>query len=446
MKIWVPISISVLASVLAVQAADNPSLATNGFVVSTNVIRIMPEFLADLSEELRTNNPAVHAVRWRANAASANARTVRSWDDPMAKIGAMGARTENRADDGDLIYGVEQKLPLFGKPKAARQVADAEAAAESAKVEVQFQNLRRDLAKAVFRAGLADRVVALGYEDIAWLDTLVNSVEARYRNGMASLTELIQTQNERAKRLNQLRTDESTVHHEHVAINRLLNRSSSFHWNRFELPGIASAIPFTGRLLELALKNEPKLRVMERDLKTMEASVDAARRARLPDFSIGAQGRNYTGNGDFRSAELMLSFNLPWGNRDKYDAEIKREQAKKVAVEYDIDNERTALAQEMYQLTFMIDNARREALLYRDELIPRSRMALEAAHSAWHSGNGMLRDVIEARRMLTESQFMYARAVSEQYQAMSELVLCCGVGDLEALQMIGVKEEGKSQP
>ena len=423
-----------------------PASGSNTFSFSTNSIRITPAFITELSEELRTNNPAVHAVRWRANAAGANARAVRTWDDPMAKICGMGARTEMRADDGDLIYGVEQKLPLFGKPKVARQLAEAEASAESAKVDLQFQNLRRDLAKAVFRAGLADRAVALGHEDIAWLDTLVDSVESRYRHGTASLTELIQTQNERARRLNQLRTEESLVHHEHVAMNRLLNRKSSFHWERFELPDVASPVAFTARLLDLASKYEPKLRVMERELKMADASVEAARRARLPDFSVGAQGRTYSRNGDFRSAELMLSFNIPWGNRGKYDAEIKREQAKKVATEYDIDSEQKGLVQEVHQLTFMIDNARREALLYRDELIPRSRTALEAAHSAWHSGKGMLRDVIESRRMLTEAQLMYARAVSEQYQAMSELVLCCGLGDFEALQMIGVKEEGKSQP
>jgi len=28
------------------------------------------------------------------------------------------------------------------------------------------------------------------------------------------------------------------------------------------------------------------------------------------------------------------------------------------------------------------------------------------------------------------------RAVAEQYKAISELVLCCGAGDLEALEMI----------
>jgi outer membrane protein TolC len=183
-------------------------------------------------------------------------------------------------------------------------------------------------------------------------------------------------------------------------------------------------------------------------LKQSRAVVDAARRQRAPDVSLGTEARNYSRNGDFRSAEVLLSVSLPWGNRGKYDAEIKREKARSVAVEYDIENERNALVEEIHQLTIMIGNARREAVLYRDEIIPRTRTALEAAHSAWFSGRGMLRDVIDARRMLTEGELMFARAVSEQYQAISQLVLCCGLGDLEALQRIGVNEadEPKGQP
>jgi hypothetical protein len=37
---------------------------------------------------------------------------------------------------------------------------------------------------------------------------------------------------------------------------------------------------------------------------------------------------------------------------------------------------------------------------------------------------------------LLEARLMFVRAVTEQYLMLSELVLCCGLADLEALQMI----------
>ncbi len=439
---------SVLLFALAGPGAEAQPVTTNAPAFSTNVLRITSAYITSLAEEMWTNHPSLHALRWRATSAIENARSIRTWEDPTATIGGMAGRTVTRADDGDVIYGLEQKLPLFGKPEAARKVAEAGVAMESSRVQVQFQTLRRDLAKAVFRAGLNDRAVVLGQQDIAWLDTLVNSVEGKYRNGTATLTELIQTQNERARRANQLQVDEARLLHERVSLYRFIARDSYGELPRFELPPPASPIEFTSKLLGLAFGGEPKLRLMKEELKQSRAMVDAARRQRAPDVSIGTEGRNYSRNGDFRSAEVLLSVSLPWGNRGKYDAEIKRERARSVAVEYDIENERNALVEEIHQLTIMIDNARREALLYRDEIIPRTRTALDTAHSAWLSGRGMLRDTIEARRMLTEGELMYAKAVSEQYQAMSQLVLCCGLGDLDALQMIGVKEmsEPKAQP
>jgi outer membrane protein TolC len=108
-----------------------------------------------------------------------------------------------------------------------------------------------------------------------------------------------------------------------------------------------------------------------------------------------------------------------------------------------------AVREEVHGLTVKIDAARREAVLYRDEIIPRSETALASARAAWESGRGMFRDVLDARRMLLEARLMFARAVSEQYQMMSELVLCCGLGDLEALQMIGAQPDSpeiKSTP
>jgi outer membrane protein TolC len=95
-----------------------------------------------------------------------------------------------------------------------------------------------------------------------------------------------------------------------------------------------------------------------------------------------------------------------------------------------------ALAEEVHLLTVRIDTARREALVFGGEIASRSRQAVESARSAWATGQGTLYELLEARRMYLEASWMAARAVAEQYMALSELALCCGLGDLEALQML----------
>jgi outer membrane protein TolC len=413
-------------------------LASQG---ATNTVLLTPQLVNQFAEEMRTNHPALAAAAARTNAAAAGLAAIRTWEDPTLKAGVMAAEEMMRAEDGDIEYGIEQKLPLWGKPKLARNVARAELAVELADSEMRFQELRSELAKALFRTAFAQHTIAIGEQDLAYLKTLAETTEASYGVGGSSQFELLQIQNERAKRVEQLKTDRAKLTQEHLALNRLLNRDLTTAWPPIELPPLAGSVFYNQRLVDFAVKNEPRLRMMGEQIKRAEAMVAETRRMRLPEVMVGAESRNYSGNGEWRQAEFMLGFNLPLFNRSKYRADIQRNEARLKTVEAEAADYTLAVREEVHNLAVKIDAARREAVLYRDEIIPRSETALASARAAWEAGRGMFRDVLDARRMLLEGRLMFARAVSEQYQMMSELVLCCGLGDLEALQMIGAQPD-----
>src|SRR6267378_2067377 len=214
------IIISISATVLAqTQPAEHPSIHSG-----TNILQLTPSLINDLADEMRQRNPALLAVRARTNAAAAGVSAIRSWEAPTARVGGVVAREEFRASDGDLVYGVDQKLPLFGKPKLVRRVAQADLAAETAQEVYQFQLLKRELAKAAFRTALADELILLGAQDLTWLQTIAQTVERKYAAGQATLLEVSQAENEQAKRATQLHTDHDNLAHERVSLNRLLNR------------------------------------------------------------------------------------------------------------------------------------------------------------------------------------------------------------------------------
>jgi outer membrane protein TolC len=265
---------------------------------------------------------------------------------------------------------------------------------------------------------------------------MVATTEERYRAGTATQVELLRVQNERSKRADQLRTESSRRDHQRVSVNRLLNRDLGSPLPRLDLPLPAEPVAYNQKLLDYAANFEPKLRVMRREVQQAEASVAATRKSRLPDVSAGIEGRQYSGDGGFREGMFTVSLSLPWLNRGKYRSDVARDEARLQAAGFDAADYQLALREEVHALTVNIDAARREALLYRDEILPRSQQALESAHANWLANRGMSFDVMEARRMSLEAQLMYARAISEQYQMLSELVLCCGLGDLEALESI----------
>src|SRR5690606_13357471 len=196
--------------------------------------------------------PSVRAALERSKAAAAARSAVPTWEDPTLMIGGMLADRHMRAEDGDLAYGVEQELPLFGRPAAERGLAGARASVAAAEADLEFQFARRDLAIALFRAALADRVVEIGRQDLAWIDAILGTTESRYRIGEVPQSQVLRLQNERAIAADRLETDRRLAEQARAVLRRLAGETNSSSWPRFELPPPAGRIEFDERLVRLA--------------------------------------------------------------------------------------------------------------------------------------------------------------------------------------------------
>src|SRR5213595_2689690 len=221
----------------------------------TNVVVITTDYINRLVEEARTNNPSLKAADSRVRSAALNAEAVRTWEDPMALFGGSvyGSRGFDASEDGNLAYGVEQKLPLWGRPRLTRRVAQAETSMREAEVHYRARQLRSEITKALVVTALAERVVEIGEQDVAWLQATEKATDNKYRAGQAVVADTLQMQNEVAKRNDTLRTDRLRLAHEHFTLNRLLNRDVSSSWPSLQLPPVAPAIPLSAKLFSLAL-------------------------------------------------------------------------------------------------------------------------------------------------------------------------------------------------
>lgn len=440
----------VTALAITALALPLPSIAASGSEpasTDTRPVEVLdPAYLNRIADTLRSRSPMLQAATALSEAGAAGVDAVRTWEDPMLMVGGMIANEEMRADDGDLLYGVQQKLPLFGRPAAARRLAEAQRDVAQADAEFRFQMLRRDLAKALFKAALADRVVRIGEQDLSWIESTLATVESRYQVGEGLQAGFLRMQNERARRHDQLITERRQQEQTRVVLNRLLGGTNAPAWPRFELPEPAGPVAFNESLVSVSTRYEPRLKVLRQMVTESDAMVGVARKMRLPEVSLGAEARHASRDGEFRQAMVTLSLSLPWFNAGRTRSEIRREEARRSAAHWETVDYELAIREELNQLVLAADAARREALLYRDEITPRSEKALASAEAAWIAGRAMFLEVLEARRMLLESRLMYARAIAEQYTMLSDLVLCCGLADLEALQMLGAEPGGQGRP
>jgi outer membrane protein TolC len=404
-------------------------------VENTNVVVISTDYINRLVAEARTNHPSLKAADARVRSAALNAEAVRTWDDPMATFGGSvySSKGVSPSEEGNLAYGVEQKLPLWGRPRLTRRVAEAETSMREAEVNYRANQLRNQVTKALLTTALAETVVEIGEQDLAWLEATAKATDNKYRAGQAVVADTLQIQNEVARRHDALLTDHRRLAHEQFALNRLLNRDATSTWPLLKLPLAAPAIPLSHKLLTLALQNEPKLKVLEQEIKQASASAELTRTMRLPEVGLGVEGRQYSGDGDFRSGMFTLRFSLPWANGGRYRKDYERDKEKQKSAEQEREDQMLMLREELHRLAAGIEAMRRESLLYSDEITTRAAQALSSRLADWESGRGAFRDVLDARRMLLESQLMSARATAEQHQMLAEMLLWTGLENLEAL-------------
>ena len=299
-------------------------------------IEINPALVDGLVAEAQGRNPALQAAGARVEAANEAASGIRTWEDPTASFGvwAAGSGGFGASEQGNLVYGIEQKLPLHGRPGLMRTVAAADADRQRFASDYETLRLRRDLEIGLFALSLADREADLAREDLAWLDSNVSAVDNRYRVGQATQVDWLRAQTARAMAADDLTTKEQMRDHSAFSINRLLNRDLHAAWPRVAVPALQPQIYYTPKLVAAALDSEPQLRVMRQESVSAQASADLTRRAGLPDVSLGLQAWQYTGDGALKQAMATVSFSVPWLNRGRYDSDWRRDQAKKRASDH----------------------------------------------------------------------------------------------------------------
>ena len=397
-------------------------------------IEVTPVYIDGLLAEAQGRNPAIAAAGARADAAASGVDAVRTWEDPMFTVGLSlpTARGFKSSEEGNLIYGVEQKLPVFDRPKLAREAAAADAAKENLVVASEVAMLRRDLTLGLVELALADRTVELTEQDLGWLDATLAAVDHRYRVGKATQVEWLKIQTERAKTADRIKTLKLEREHRQVEVNRLLNRDLHAPWPVIVLPPVQLPVAYDDNLLSAAASAAPRLKILRQETAQAEAMVRITRQQRQPDIGIGLQGRSYTGDAGFREGMVTVNFTLPWLNAKRYDSDYARDRAKVRASEHDTADYALTLREELHHLIIELDAARRQALLYRDELIPLTEQTLSSASAAWQNNLGLFQDVLDAHRMLVDHRLMVAQALATQARQIAELTLRVGAKDLAA--------------
>jgi outer membrane protein TolC len=397
-------------------------------------IDITPALVDDLLSEANGRNPAVLAAGARADAATAAVDSVRTWEDPVFTLGVWGStpRGVPASQQGNVLYGIEEKLPLFGHPGLARHVAEARATRDRLSVGNVTEELRREITLALLDIALTDRAIDLAGHHLGWTETTLASVDARYRTGISTQVEWLAMQTERAETAEQVTTLKAMRASQEEQADRLLGRTQYARWPAINLPGIAGFVVYDERIVAAALAFAPRLKVLRQEAVGNEAAAHLTWHMRMPEVGLGLEARQYTGDAGFREGMMTVNLSLPWVNGAGYDSDLRRDKALVRAAERDADAYANQVREDVHHFCADLDTARRRARLYRDELIPLAEQALASAQAAWESSQGRLQDILDTHRALVADRLALAQAIADQRREMAALTLLTGVADLPA--------------
>lgn len=432
---------------------------------------VTADLVRRLSEQMRERHPELRGLVHASKAEQLNAEGTRRWADPDVMLGGGLYRYADMArENGDIFYGVEQKLPLMGKEKAARALAESNAVAAGVRVEARFAELRRDLAVKLFTAAAARSEAALIASDATWLEAQVRLGRTRVASGTEPAAMVLRLENELdrrrldwtnavARRRDADEAVEIQVSSRGVGQGKdprtgVSSGPPSGNWQlatgnsqSYSLPPVSDAVPFGPVLVRFAERAEPEILRRERETGIAAAAVQVTRRSQRPDLAVGVQSYHESATGTAAQGMLTVTMSVPWFNRANYRRDLERDRARLASAEAQVEDARLQVRREVHRLVTQIDAGRREALLMRDVVLPRTRRMQESLEGLWASGRAELRDLLEVRRQRIEAEMAEVRATAQYWMAVSELLLCCGLEDLETVRELvaeggAVKEGG----
>lgn len=323
---------------------------------------------------------------------------------------------------------VSQGIPFPGKRGARREAARAEVAVKAGELELLRREVARDIRVAYARLYSLDEERQALVSGRELLELLVAAARERYGTGTAEQEAEVRAQLA-VSRLDERQDDLAAERKGLVAsLNRYLDQPGDAPLGRVSvLPdALVPATPWGATVAG----NSPEVAVRRAEVQSAERRLRVARLERRPDFLAGA-GVGF--RGDKRPVvTLRLGMDLPlWSAQNQGPLSRAAGQDLEASRQALRDAEAVARA-EAARLEADWRRADLQVMRYTQAIVPRSRLAFDAARSSYLVGRGDLSTVIEDFNLWLEARSGLARREAERFTTWAELqtvIAPVGAGD-----------------
>lgn len=377
-------------------------------------------------------NPGIRQAIRTVQALGFRVPQVTSLEDPMITlIPPTGDMTETAAGMMDAQVGISQKLPFPGKLRRRGRIAEQEARMSFAALADARIRTAAEVTTAYYEYYLAHISLAITDESERLLRQIRDVASARYRAGTATQQDVLRSEVELYALINEKITLDQRGKTAQARLNMLMNRRVDSPLpppKPFQLETVDWRLP---QAMDRAVESNPSLARLREQVERDLESIRLARLEYFPDLRVGF---NYTFIGPGISPvatgddnwNLPLGLNLPiWWKRLR--AQVLEQNAKALASVEQYEAMRNMVFFGLQDTLVKIDTQFRQAVLFRDLLIPRAWQTVEVSTSAYQAGSLEFTALIDNWRKWLEFSLLYHRALAQLEQRFADLQQLIGV-------------------
>jgi outer membrane protein, heavy metal efflux system len=344
--------------------------------------------LQSLVAEARQNNAAIKAAEHAIQTSEYMPKQASALPDTelMVQHFTVGSpRPFAGYSNSDFAYiglGASQEILYPGKRALRANLAQHEIAISRAeKVAVTWDVLTR-LKLAYFQLAESRQLTTVLEQNRRVADEIEQAAEVRYRVGQATQQDVLRTQVERTKLLNEVSIQRRQSAQAQVVLKALLNRPLE-STDIVPDPLSSRSIPESAALYAKLRQNNPELQVSSEQVSQSQAAAALAKREQKPDFGVQYVWQHTADN--FRDY-YMGTFSIKLPNRSRARAAEAESRAKLTQAEAEKESRLKQMESALGEQMAIIQTAEQQLTIYEQGLIPQSQSALNAGLAGYRAG------------------------------------------------------------
>ncbi len=296
--------------------------------------------------------------------------------------------------DTQLVVGVSQEFPRAEKRRLRAEQREREADRLTDERRLAVLSIRRDAKLAWLDCWRADAARQIAIDTLDAADLQAQAVAISVRSGSATQSDYV------TALLNVERMRDGVAQRDQAAdaarfkLERWI--ADAAHRSLPAQPPEFQPLPATATLLE-RLPSHPELAVLRQRISESQTDVHLAEAKRLSDWRVEF---GYGYRRDYSDmVMLQVGMDLPVFRGNRQDRDIASALAMSESAAAQLEDGERRLQSRALAAGKDVERITQRLAAYDRDIEPQTKLGIEAATTAWRTGNGSLGQVLEARRV-----------------------------------------------